>query len=70
MDLGLDLGLDLGSDRGSDREGLKKKIRDYLGIFPKRRTPTPPLLGILTIFYRIFVVKLKFVKVFLGLWLK
>ena len=25
------------------REALKKKLRDYLGIFPKRRTP--PLLG-------------------------
>ena len=25
------------------REALKKKLRDYLGIFPKRRTPpTPP----------------------------
>ena len=24
------------------REALKKKSRDYLGIFPKRRTPTPP----------------------------
>ena len=24
------------------REAFKKKIRDYLGIFPKRRTPTPP----------------------------
>ena len=28
------------------REALKKKLRDYLGIFPKRRTPPhPPLLG-------------------------
>ena len=23
------------------REALKKKLRDYLGIFPKRRTPPP-----------------------------
>ena len=29
------------------REGLKKKIRNYLGIFPKFRAPPPhpPLLG-------------------------
>ena len=24
------------------REALKRKLRDYLGIFPKRRTPHPP----------------------------
>ena len=31
----------------SIREGLRKKIRNYLGIFPKCRTPPPhpPLLG-------------------------
>ena len=28
------------------REGIRKKIRNYLGIFPKCRTPPhPPLLG-------------------------
>ena len=46
------------------RETLKKNLRDYLGIFPKRRPPPhppprPPLLGISTIFYRIFLVKLE-----------
>ena len=40
------------------REALKKKLRDYFGIFPKRRTP-PTLLGISTIFYRIILVKLE-----------
>ena len=31
---------------GSLRYALKNKLRDYLGIFPKWRTPpTPPLLG-------------------------
>ena len=59
------------------REALKK-IRDYLGIFPKRRTPPhTPLLGISTTFYPIFVgqvehfwVILRYFKGFLGLWLK
>ena len=56
------------------REALKKKLRDYFGIFPKRRTP-PTLLGISTIFLPyfsgqvgIFWVILRCFKVFLGLW--
>ena len=41
------------------REGLRKKIRNFLGIFPKCRTPPPhpPLLGISTIFCRFFFGK-------------
>ena len=41
------------------RKALKKKLRDYLGIFPKRPTPPTPLLGISTIFYPIIMVKLE-----------
>ena len=39
------------------RKALKKKIRDYLEFFPN--VGPPPLLGILTVFYRIILVKLE-----------
>ena len=33
------------ADHSSVREPVKRKLRDYLGVFPKCRTPPPPYLG-------------------------